>query len=219
MKQTKRFRNYKQKNNIKTQNIMKKSVLTIAAALFISGLTFGADNNDTKKASHDVSITIPTVALVDVEGNGGNEATSINLTPSVTSLEAGSAVDFSSVSDNSLWLNYTSIVEEEGHNNTSERDITVEIDNENKLPKGVSLLLSAGSVTTGNGKRGQAASGTITLGKTPKKLVTSIGSCYTESGYQKGHQLTYKLSMDNSEYANLVAKAYEVEVTFTITGD
>ena len=198
---------------------MKKSVLTIAAALFISGLTFGADYNDTKKASHDVSITIPTVALVDVEGNGGNEATSINLTPSVTNLEAGSAVDFSSVSDNSLWLNYTSIVEEEGHNNTSERDITVEIDNENKLPKGVSLLLSAGSVTTGNGKRGQAASGTITLEKTPKKLVTSIGSCYTESGSQKGHQLTYKLSMDNSKYADLVAKAYEVEVTFTITGD
>lgn len=201
---------------------MKKSVLTIAAALFISGLTIAApagDNDDNNLASHNVSITIPTVALVDVEGTGGVEASSINLSPDVSSLEAGSAVDFSKATDNSLWLNYTSIVQGEGKNNTTEREITVEIDNENNLPDGVSLLLSAGSVNTGKGNRGEAVSGTVTLEKKAKDLITSIGSCYTESGYQKGHQLTYSLSMDNEDYADLTADSYEVEVTFTITGD
>jgi len=139
MIQTNDLEIYKQKNNIKTQNIMKKSVLTIAASLFISGLTMAVvpsgSNDDNKSASHNVNITIPTVALVDVEGTNG-EASSINLSPSVSSLEAGSAVDFGSATDNSLWLNYTSIVQGEGHNNTTERKITVELDNENKLPKG-----------------------------------------------------------------------------------
>lgn len=198
---------------------MKKLVLTIAAALFISGLTFAADNNDNKSASHNVSITIPTVALVDIEAPDGSEASSINLSPDVTNLEAGSAVNFTSATDKSLWLNYTSIVQGEGQNNTTEREINVEIDNENKLPKGVSLLLSAGNVTTGKGKRGEPVSGTLTLTKTAKKLIGSIGSCYTESGYQKGHQLTYSLSMDNDKFADLVAESYEVEVTFTITGN
>lgn len=164
------------------------------------------------QTSHGVEISIPTVAMVDVEGPDGNEAGTINLTPDVSSLEAGSAIDFSTATDQSLWLNYTSIV---GSNQDS-RNITAEISG--SLPNGISLKLSAGSVSSGKGTRGDSA-GEISLSGTAKNLVTGIGSGFTESGYQKGHQLTYALDMDDNNYTNLSAGNYEVIVTYTITGN
>ena len=189
---------------------MKKLSVIIATILFSFGVA-NAEGNDTNEASHGVKITIPTVALVDVEGTDG-EAGTINLTPDVTSLEAGSAVDFSDATDNSLWLNYTSIIASE----QDERNITAEIDG--TLPTGVSLNLSAGGVSTGNGNLG-ASAGTIALTTNGKNLVTGIGSGYTESGYEKGHQLTYSLDMDNESYAALASGTYNVTVTYTITGN
>jgi hypothetical protein len=162
------------------------------------GLGGGATNgNDNIEAAHGVEISIPTVALVDVEGVDG-EAGTINLTPDVTSLEAGNAVDFSDAKDNSLWLNYTSIIASD----QDERNITTEIDG--TLPAGVSLNLLAGGVSlTTNGQN----------------LVTGIGSGYTESGYEKGHQLTYSLEMANESYAELTSGTYNLTVTYTITGN
>ena len=84
------------------------TVLTAATVLFISGLSMAVKpvtpstgDTDTKEASHNVGITIPTVAIVDIEEEGGNEASTITLTPDVSSLEAGAAVDFSTATDNS----------------------------------------------------------------------------------------------------------------------
>ena len=201
---------------------MKKLVLTIASALFISVLALTAapagDNNDNNSASHNVSISIPTVALVDVEGEGNSEAGTINLSPDISSLEAGSAVDFSTATNSSLWLNYTSIVEG-SKKNPKERNISVQLDDDKNLPEGISIVLSARNASTGQGQKGQAVSGNITLTKNAQDIVTGIGSCYTESGYQKGHQLTYALNMDIDNYADLLADSYEVEITYTITGD
>ncbi len=195
---------------------MKKSVLTIVAGLFISGLVFAGNegDSDNNSASHSVSINIPTIALVDVE-SGEGEAGVINLSPSVSSLEAGEAVDFGTASNSDLWLNYTSVVD--GANST--RQITVELDNENKLPDGVSLLVSAGGITSGNGKKGSAVNGKVKIERTAKNLVTGIGSCYTETGVNKGHQLTYELSLDSEDYEDLIADTYDVEITYTITGE
>lgn len=205
---------------------MKKVTLTIAAVLFISGLSMAVavpsgDGNDKNEASHNVGITIPTVALVDVEGANGQAGT-INLIPDISRLEAGEAVDFSSATDNSLWLNYTSIVRGnngngQGHGNAGKREITVELDDEKNLPAGVSLVLSAGSVTTGKGKKGEVAASEIVISGKAQNVITGIGSCYTESGNGKGHQLTYTLDMDNNSYEELVADSYEVEITYTIT--
>jgi phage tail tube protein FII len=201
---------------------MKKLVLTIATSLFISGLTMAmvgpsGDNNDESTATHSVEITIPTVALVDVESTAGGEAGTINLSPTVSSLEAGEAVDFGTATNSDLWLNYTSIVE--GNGNNAQRRITVELDNENKLPSGISLLVSAGTVSSGKGKKGSPAEGKVTLGKNAQDLITGIGSCYTESGSNKGHNLTYELSMDNDKYEKLMADTYDVQITYTITGE
>lgn len=197
---------------------MKKVALTIAASLFITGFVFATVEGDTDQgtATHSVSIVIPTVALVDVESEDGGEAGTINLTPSTESIEAGEAVDFSTANNNKLWLNYTSVVDA-GDN--AERQITVALDNEDNLPNGVSLLVSAGSISSGKGKKGSAVEGKVTIGTTAQNLVTGIGSCYTESGSGKGHQLTYELAMDPDQYTNLVAKDYDVQITYTITGE
>ncbi len=171
----------------------------------VGGSTSGNNNNE---ASHGVNISIPTVTLVDVEGTDG-EAGTINLTPDITNLEAGSAVDFSNATNKSLWLNYTSIVEDK-----KTRNITAAISSE--LHSGVSLKLLAGSISSGKGSVGESA-GEITLTKTAQNLVTAIGSCYTETGNGKGHQLNYTLDMDNEKYTNLKAESYEITVTYTIT--
>lgn len=197
---------------------MKKVALTIAASLFITGFVFATVEGDSDQgtATHSVSIEIPTVALVDVESEDGGEAGVINLSPNVESLEAGEAVNFGSAINKKLWLNYTSVVDA-GDN--AERQITVALDDADNLPNGVSLLVSAGSISSGKGKKGSTVEGKVTIGTTAQNLVTGIGSCYTESGSGKGHQLTYELDMNENEYANLVAKDYEVQITYTITGE
>jgi hypothetical protein len=190
---------------------MKKLSVIIASIVLVFGVSnavVAQDNNDSKEASHGVEISIPTVALVDVEGADGDAGT-INLTPNVSALEAGAAIDFSSALDNSLWLNYTSVV-----SSNQERNINAEISG--NLPSGVSLKLTASSISSGKGKTGQPV-GEISLSATAQKLVTGIGSSYTENGNGKGHQLTYKLDMDNEKYAELMADNYEITVTYTIT--
>jgi hypothetical protein len=191
---------------------MKKLSVIIASFVLVFGMSnvaIAQDNNDTNEASHSVEISIPTVALVDVEGTDG-EATTINLTPDVSALEAGEAVDFSTANDNSLWLNYTSVVASE-----QTRNVTASISG--TLPTGVSLKLQAGGISTGNGALGSSA-GEVVLTGTGQNVVTGIGSAYTESGENKGHQLTYTLDMNNSSYSGLIANdTYNVTVTYTIT--
>jgi hypothetical protein len=80
-------------------------------------------------------------------------------------------------------------------------------------------LVSAGTVSSGKGKKGSPAEGKVTLGKNAQDLITGIGSCYTESGSNKGHNLTYELSMDNDKYEKLMADTYDVQITYTITGE
>ena len=196
---------------------MKNLVSIIAALILTTGVAMA--QNDTNEASHRVGITIPTIALVDVEGASG-EASSITLSPEVSGLEAGEAVDFSSATDNSLWLNYTSIINEsngQGHNSNT-RSISAKI-SDGSLPGGVSLKLTVGGISTGNGTRGQSAATGKALTTSAQDVVTGIGSCYTESGENKGHQLTYVLDMDNGNYQALTAGSYEVTVQYTISED
>jgi len=198
---------------------MKKVVLTIAAFLFVTGVTFAQDNNDSNEASHKVEIKVPTVALVDVEGADG-EVQSISLEPTVENLEAGSAVDFSTATDNSLYLQYTSIVagKENKENSSNTRKITAEIsEGASGLPNGLHLLLTAGGASSGNGKKGQSVADKLELSSKAQDVITGIGSCYTESGKNKGHQLTYTLNMNNENYQTLIADTYQVTVQYTIS--
>lgn len=194
---------------------MKKFTLTLATIFLAATVFAGNDNNgnagsDSNEATHKIGITIPDVALVDVESEDNN--LDITLQPSVEALEAGSAVDFSNVKDESLWLNYTSIVQDKN----KKRKITAKLSGE-ELPEGITIQLTASSRSaSGKGTTGSGKTQTLSS-KEAKDIVTGIGSCYTESGAKKGHQLTYKMSVDNDQYADFLAKSYNIDVLFTIT--
>lgn len=188
---------------------MKTFCYTLFSLLSVSLLAHTASaQNDNNTANHNVAITIPEVALLDIETSASK-----NITLKAThSAEAGDPISFNGVTNSDLWLNYSSIV---STTNTS-RKITAQLTG--TVPAGVQLKVVAGSSVTGGGTRGTAVASGVTLTSTPQDLITGIGSSYTENGSEKGHQLTYSLSLvDASSYGNLrFDQSNQVEVTYTI---
>jgi len=190
---------------------MKRFTLTIATFLFFFGIAIAQDNNDTNEAGHRVNININTHALLDVEAAGG-EASTINLTPNAPD-EAGLGLSFENIANSDLWLNYSSVVEK-----GKKRSISASMNKD--LPEGISIELGVSSdAGKGKGRVGSAASKAQELKKSGVTIVSDIKSCYTGSGSEKGHNLTYSLKMDEDKYGDLEAATYEIEVTYTITGN
>src|SRR5690554_2375247 len=88
---------------------------------------------DTQTASHDIALTIETLALIDIEAEGNN--INISLNPAAPT-EAGLGYDFSNSENNDLWLNYSSIVKKD-----QSREITAALDG--NFPEGITLSVSA----------------------------------------------------------------------------
>lgn len=188
---------------------MIKYTRIMFALLLIGGLsnqTLIAQDSNTE--AHDVTINIPEVALLDIEPSA---STAITLAPTAPT-EAGSPIDFSSTTDNSLWINYSSII---GTTTEANRKVTVSITN-GTVPGGMLLKVQAGSdAGNGDGTTGTAG-GQLTLSGSSQDLITSIGSCYTNTPENNGHQLTYTLELDGTagSYANL---DFDDATTLTIT--
>ena len=170
---------------------MKKITILLAAlaTIFTTNIFAQSDNNTDE---HGVAINIPEVALVDVEGSNRT----ITLAPE-TPTEAGEFLDFSNATDNSLWLNYSSVV---GAKTEASRKVSVAITN-GSVPGGMELYVAAGSISSGKGQTG-TATGRVKLSSTPSELVSGIGTCYTENGTEKGHQLTYSLGLADEKDAS-----------------
>ncbi|GAB3165449.1 hypothetical protein [Telluribacter humicola] len=189
---------------------MKKFSYTLVSLLSVSFFAFTANaQSDNNSANHNVAITIPEVALLDIESSTSTSAVTL---AAKHSGEAGDPISFTGVSNSDLWLNYSSIV---STTNTA-RKITAQLTG--AVPAGVQLKVVAGSSTTGGGTRGTAAASGVVLSATPQDLINGIGSSYTDNGANKGHQLTYSLSLvDDANYANLrFDQTNTVQVTYTI---
>lgn len=189
------------------KRINKFLTLAIAATFSIT-LNAQDDNDDV----HDIVVSVPEVALVDIEASGG---TSINLGPAAPT-EAGLPLDFSGQSNSDLWLNYSSI---KSTANDPTRDITALISG-GTLPSGMSLdVTAAADAGNGDGAMGSSA-GTVTLSASNQNVITGIGSAYTADGVSNGHNLTYALALSGAAgaYAALDAdNANTVQITYTIT--
>lgn len=181
---------------------MKKVLLSIAISLFAFGI---AAAQDTQSASHNVTINIPNVAVVDIEG----ASTDITLGATFSG-EAGDALGFADT-DNSLWLNYTSVVP----SSSTTRTISAKIES-GSLPAGVKLKVAAGAPTGGAGTKGSSVGSAIELSTTDQPLITGIGSCYTGNGANNGSNLTYSLELQANGFANLISTSTTVQVTYTI---
>jgi hypothetical protein len=173
--------------------------------LFANNKVFSQDTNFD---SHIVNVAIPSVFIVDIEPSG---AKTISLSPTPPT-EAGSSLDFSGATDNSLWLNYSSIVA----NATATRKVTVQITN-GTVPSGTYLKVAGAAAIGGTGTVGTPA-GTITLTSLAQDFVTGIGSCYTGDGTSKGHNLTYSLALQPGNYDLVYSNpTTPITVTYTIT--
>ena len=151
--------------------------------------------------SRNLSINLPTIALVDVEPIGP-----INLNFS-TPNEAGLPIMPPTV-NNSKWLNYTSAIMENG----ASRRITASV---NQTIPGVAINLLIGPPSgSAAGVLGSSA-GQLTLGTTPVVIVSGIGGAFTGTGANNGHQLNFSLTTTN--YADLSAlTGTTIVVNYTI---
>lgn len=154
--------------------------------------------------SKAVSLTLPTVALLDVEPPGVN----INLN-FASPAEAGNPIAVPTP-NNSKWLNYTSAISASG----TARTVTASV---SQTIPGILIRLSVANATgSGAGVLGVSSAQTaITLTTTPTTVITGIRGAYTGNGTGNGHQLT--VSAVTGNYTNITASTTSVSVTYTIS--
>ncbi|REC42534.1 hypothetical protein [Chryseobacterium pennipullorum] len=190
---------------------MKKLNLTLALSLFAVAVSGNLSAQDTKTDSHTITISIPEVALVDIE-----PAATKNLTLGFTApTEAGNPV-IPATANSTLWLNYSSIKSE----TEPTRNVTVSL---NAPIPGVDINVTAAAATgSGGGTLGLSA-GLLTLSAAGQTIVSGIGSAYTGNGANNGHNLTYALAAGSgpggvAAYADLQATpTTQATVTYTIS--
>ncbi|WP_396192981.1 hypothetical protein [Flavobacterium sp.] len=177
--------------NNKSQNKNYFQIIVILLFLAVSPTSYsqgippplGADTNIDE---HNALITIPEVALLDLEATNG---TTVSLNPSAPT-EAGLALSFP-VTNSSIWLNYSSII---GSTTEPSRNVSVQITS-GTVPAGTSLKIAV-AADSGNGDGLMGTPSTpIALSNAAQNVITGIGSSYTGNGVNKGHNLQYTLDL------------------------
>ncbi len=188
----------------KTKNKKMKRILSLA---FLALLGFKATAQDTQTDNHQITVVVPTVALLDLEASGGVKdftATFVQPIP----LEAGQKIT-SPLDNSALWLNYSSILPATV---VLSRKVLVKL---NAPVPGVDISVVAGTSASGFGTKGTPTSA-VTLSTTDQPLINSIGSAYTVTGPSNGHNLTYSFVTADANYANLRGNSTVVIVTYTL---
>ncbi|QIA09787.1 hypothetical protein [Draconibacterium halophilum] len=160
-------------------------------------------------AEHNIKVGIPSYSLVGIS----SDATIALMPAAPETAGQGLNFDVESASDNSVWLNYSSIIK------SSANSISVSMKGDN-LPNGVTIeLVAAEDAGKGKGEVGKTEKKTIVLSGDSQPVVTTIKNCYTGTGSSSGHQLTYTLKMDETSdnYKALTAKDFDTTITYTIT--
>jgi hypothetical protein len=190
---------------------MKTFKIALSVLIMTStSIGFAQDGADD---THTVTITVPTVALVDIEPAASKNLTILFVAPT----EAGEALTDPD-DDTTLWLNYSSIKSGAATTNT----VSVKLD---ALLPGVDINVTAGAdAGGGDGDVGTPAGAALTLTTADQVIVSAIGSSYTGDGATNGHNLTYSVdgatTGGTAAYADLVAAAGSaVTVTYTISNN
>ncbi|KUJ50556.1 hypothetical protein [Chryseobacterium sp. JAH] len=190
---------------------MKRITLTLAMSLaaFAFSANLKAQSDDTND-DHTITITVPEVALVDIEPSASKNI-SLGFTAPT---EAGLPITPSGT-NNTLWLNYSSIKSVAD----ATRTVSVKVD---AIIPGIDIKVTAGAATgTGDGTLGTPTA-QLTLTAVDQTIISGIGSAYTGDGANNGHNLTYTLDAGSSSgtalYADLEAVTNAgTTVTYTIS--
>lgn len=197
--------------------LLIKPILTLT--LFFAFCLY-VQAQDGKIASHTVDISVPNVAILDIEPAGN---TSISLGMAAPT-EAGEAFDFTTnATDNSLWINYSStvgsIVNPLDNNELIAQTRRVTVQAVGVIPSGTVLKVQAGDdAGNGQGDVGAPVADPVTLSLLPQDLITNIGTCYTGTPENNGHNLTYTLESDENNFSALnLANNTTLTITYTLT--
>ncbi len=180
-------------------------LLALVAGVGITGLYA----QDVNTQSHNVAISIPDIAILDIESTAGEN---VSFALNADGLEAGA--EFIIDEENSdLWINYTSIVPAVA----SERTITIHSDDAPSI-EGLTLKVVASEHTGSGGGNVGTPTAIVTPSTIATDIITGIGSAFTGNGNSNGHNLTYYLGF-NGDFAdlNVVNAAMTITMTYTIT--
>ena len=130
-------------------------VITVILFLFVGSNSLCSQNNN-----HDIRLTIPEIAILDIEPN--TSAIAVNFTAPT---EAGDPITVDAVVSDK-WINYTSCIAAGGIG----RSINVSID---QIISGVDIKLQAGAAVGGGGVLG-TPEGEVVLTTTPILLISNI---------------------------------------------
>ena len=184
-------------------NSMKERIILISASILIL-LSFHCVAQ-WEEAHIDAAVTLPPVALIDIEPEDNN------IYFSVLPAEApGMPAQVIRSEDKSLVINYTSALPA---TNTS-RSIVAGLSG-GCLPAGIELIVEA-SEYSGQGKgRFGIPAGKVSLSDNPMAIITDVGNCFTGNGEDNGHLLN--LSVKISDFSKLnSANEITVSVIYTI---
>jgi hypothetical protein len=152
-------------------------------------------------ASADVSISLPSVALLDIEPNNGGF--NLNLTAPT---EAGNPLT-TTATNNAKWLNFTSAVTA-----GATRRISAQLSG--IFPTGIDLkLVIANYAGGGAGTLGSAVS-PIYVNSTEQTVINNIGGAFTGNGTGNGYNLTYSVEIAN--YSLLKTQTSTVSIIYTL---
>lgn len=167
---------------------------------FILLLTFSMYCEAQSTASVGVNITMPAIALLDIEPN----STGFNLNMTAPT-EAGNAITTIGT-NSSKWINFTSAVA-----SGASRRISIQISG--TIPNGVNLVLTTSGYSGGGaGNLGNRVN-SLTLSTNQQTLINSIGGSYTGNGVGNGYNLNYTLQVAN--FSLLRSQSTTLSVLFT----
>ncbi len=157
---------------------------------------------------HSVAVSVPKVALINIEGAGSNGIVFIANGPA----QAGHSVSFTNSEVSGVWLNYSSTI---GRDKPKQKVLATLSGN---IPKAISLYVEAGNyLGGGKGLMGQTT-GMQVLSETPVEIISQIGNCFTGKGINNGHLLTYTIDLDKNSVHTLSTGSYEnILVIYTIS--
>lgn len=184
---------------------MKNFIATFFAMMVLTGFAYADGASD----NHKINLSVPAVSLVDIEGSDGN---TINLGFTAPT-EAGEWLT-APEANSDLWLNLSSTAKGSSTGKSVQAKVT-------GLPSSFELTVVAAGAT--NDKKGQVGTptSTVTLSGTDQNVITGVKTGYTGNGSGKGFQLTYNVSIVDTDSAIEALNNDEVIVTviYTMTGE
>ncbi len=185
----------------------KVTLLSAFVATLGLGTAFAQSDEDFQ--THNIAISIPEIAILDIETTGSENVT---FALNADNLEAGA--EFIVDEENSdLWINYTSIVAVAGN----ERSISITADDVPEIDGFTLKVIAAEYSGSGEGTLGDPTT-IVTPSESPTDIITGIGSAFTGDGNSNGHNLTYYLDFDG-DFADLNVDdaGMNIEIKYTIT--